>query len=84
MHLAGYIFGWLFVSACLPACDCIVISMVYMPMWQMPLCGIDAMHRQLCGKDISNNTAQHSTVTNERCWLVACPKHFDTQLNCEF
>lgn len=72
MHLAGYIFGWLFVSCCLPACDCIVISMVHMPMWQMPLCGIDAMHRQLCGKDISNNTAQHSAAqTNVAGWSRA-------------
>lgn len=43
------------------ACDCIVISMVHMPMWKMPLCGIDAMHRQLCGKDISNTTQHKRT-----------------------
>lgn len=71
--------GCLWVAACLPA------TALWFP-WCTCQCGkCRFVALTLCtGNYAARTLATTQRSTNERCWLVACPKHFDTQLNCEF
>lgn len=80
MHLVGYFR--------VVVCELLPATALWFP-WCTCQCGkCPFVALTLCTGNYAARTlaTQHSTAqhnTNERRWLVACPKHFDTQLNCE-